>query len=94
MVAAGMNQADLALKAGVSQAAVSKWLKGTIPKGDQLHAIAISLFVTMEWLLTGQNPGEAAPSGIQTARRPGAMKALQAAKAALAKLESELDSGT
>lgn len=49
-----LTQADLADKVGVTQAAVSKWLKGTVPKGDQLLAVSRTLGVRMEWLLTGK----------------------------------------
>jgi transcriptional regulator with XRE-family HTH domain len=48
----GLTQIELAAKTGVTQAAISKWLNGTVPKGDQLLALAGSLGVTMEWLLT------------------------------------------
>lgn len=50
----GTTQMELAAKVGVSQAAVSNWLNGTIPKGDQLWALATILDVSMEWLLTGE----------------------------------------
>lgn len=47
---------ELAGVVGVTQAAVSNWLKGSIPKGDQLLVMARALGVTMEWLLTGSAP--------------------------------------
>lgn len=50
---AGLNQAQLAAQIGVTQAAVSKWLNGTVPKGDQLLALSNALKVSMERLLTG-----------------------------------------
>lgn len=49
----GLTQADLAGAIGLSQAAVSKWLKGSIPSGDQLFKASLRLGVTMEWLLGG-----------------------------------------
>lgn len=56
MAARRVNQASLASTIGVTQAAVSKWLNGSIPKGDQLHRLARALLVRMEWLISGETP--------------------------------------
>lgn len=56
MKSRGTTQVELAAAVGVTQAAVSKWLNGAIPKGDQLLALARSFGVTMDWLLTGEEP--------------------------------------
>ncbi len=58
------TQVDLAERIGVTQAAVSKWINGTVPKGDQLLAVAQTLGVDMEWLLTGKK----APSPLELLR--------------------------
>lgn len=52
----GMTQVDLARETGVSQAAVSNWLNGSVPKGDQLLILTKAFGVTMDWLLTGKGP--------------------------------------
>ena len=52
----GVKQADLAGILKISQAAVSKWMNGSIPKGDQLYAVSNYFKVPMEWLLTGKGP--------------------------------------
>ncbi len=51
-----VNQASLASAIGVTQAAVSKWLNGSIPKGDQLYRLARALGARMEWLISGETP--------------------------------------
>jgi transcriptional regulator with XRE-family HTH domain len=56
MAARRVSQANLAAATGVTQAAVSKWLNGSIPKGDQLYKIARTLLVRMEWLISGEPP--------------------------------------
>lgn len=55
MKKAGLTQSQLAQKIQVTQAAVSKWLNGTVPKGDQLLSLSDALSVKMEWLLTGMD---------------------------------------
>lgn len=51
MGAAGINQEALAQAVGVSQGAVSGWLKGAIPSADKLARIARFFSVTPEHLL-------------------------------------------
>lgn len=60
-----VTQVQLADQAGVTQASVSGWLQGSIPKGDVLYRLARCLRVSMEYLLTGQHP---APRQSQTQR--------------------------
>lgn len=53
----GLTQAALAVEAGVSQGAISRYLNGKAsPKAEELQRIAAVLLVPMEWLLTGQGP--------------------------------------
>lgn len=85
-----LTQKSLGEKIGVSQTAVSKWLNGSIPRGDQLMITASCLNVTMEWLLTGQTGNGKTPE-IPARAKPSARKALKDARAALDRLESELD---
>jgi len=52
---AGLTQTALATRCGVAQSRVSAWLKGeSRPQPRTLEAIANSLGVRAEWLLTGQ----------------------------------------
>ena len=88
-----LHQAGLASKVGVTQASVSKWLNGSIPRGDQLHLVSSALGVSMEWLLTGES-GTEKVSGIPVTSKAAVRKALKDARAALERLEKELDSGS
>ena len=56
MKAAGLNGADLAVKAGVTPTAISRYRQGRIPAAEELLRLAQALGVTMEWLLTGNGP--------------------------------------
>lgn len=60
----GLTQAELAGSIGLSQAAISKWLKGSIPSGDQLLKAGQRLGVSMEWLLGVDGDSPVAPSHI------------------------------
>jgi transcriptional regulator with XRE-family HTH domain len=95
MEASCLTQKALAEKIGVSQAAISKWLNGSIPRADQLALAATALGVSMEWLLIGEpDPNPADPNRLKF-RQPNKAairKALESAKQSLARLESELDS--
>jgi len=51
-----LSQASLASDLGVSQANVSRWLKGSIPESKSTMALAKRLEVSMEWLLFGVGP--------------------------------------
>jgi transcriptional regulator with XRE-family HTH domain len=50
----GMNQEQLAAALGISQPAVSKYLKNRIPPGDILLKLAGLSNTTIEWILTGK----------------------------------------
>lgn len=53
-------------KLGISPQSISNWkTRNTIPKADDLYKIAKYLNVTMEWLLTGENPNTELPEDIQ-----------------------------
>lgn len=55
----GMTQGDLAKVADVSIAAVSKWEKNQAePKGNSLSALATTLDVSMEFLVSGENAAD------------------------------------
>jgi len=49
-----VTQSELGRVMGVSQAAVSKWLKGTIPKGDQLYVLAEFFGIGMDEFIAGK----------------------------------------
>jgi transcriptional regulator with XRE-family HTH domain len=54
----GLSATDLARLTGVTPAAVSNWEnKGTEPQSKALNAIAATLGVTKEWLMTGVGDG-------------------------------------
>jgi transcriptional regulator with XRE-family HTH domain len=54
MDARGLIQEQLAKELGVTQAAVSKWVQGSIPKPETLVKIAIFFNVTIDFLLRKQ----------------------------------------
>jgi transcriptional regulator with XRE-family HTH domain len=47
----GKTQDDVARACNLSQPAVSKWLKGTVPGGEQLARLADLFGVSADWLL-------------------------------------------
>ncbi len=51
----GLTQRDFSDAIGVSQPAVSLYLKGRMPPADVLYRIARLGRTTMEWLLTGND---------------------------------------
>ena len=51
----GMNQQELASFLGVSQPAVSLYLRGRVPPADILYQIARFGKTTIEWILTGES---------------------------------------
>lgn len=53
---AGDNEAQFAKKAGISDQAFRKYLKRSIPGGENILKIAIAGNVTTDWLLTGGGP--------------------------------------
>ena len=53
-----LTQIDLARKIGVTQSAVSLWLKGTKPNRKRITQIAIHLSLDEHWLLTGEGEKE------------------------------------
>ncbi len=53
----GTTQKDLAEKIGISKTSISNYANGRIPEVPILYEITDFLGVTMEWLLTGKEPG-------------------------------------
>lgn len=55
---AGLSRAELARRAEVTEASISRYLAGkTEPRSAELLRMARVLGVTMEWLLTGKDVG-------------------------------------
>lgn len=50
----GMNQGELALKAGVAQSRISDWENGAEPSLHNLTKLAIALETTIDYLVTGK----------------------------------------
>lgn len=50
----GLTQESLASRLGVSQAAVSRWIRGSQPRPAQALRLAHALGVRSEWLLRGE----------------------------------------
>ncbi len=55
--ASGLTQRELADALGISQPAVSQYLRGRMPQADVLYRLAKLGNCSMEWLLTGEQPG-------------------------------------
>ena len=51
----GWNQQTLAAALGVSQPAISQYLKGRIPPSQVLYRLAQLSRTSMEWILTGES---------------------------------------
>lgn len=61
--AKGLDQTSLARQTGLTNSAINNyWNKGRVPKSEELHRISRALGVTMEFLITGEDPrvGQAA----------------------------------
>ena len=88
-----LTQEQIAEGTGVSQGAVSGWLKGSIPKGDVLHRAAQFFGVSMEVLLTGRalavNAAEP-PSRRSSRIHPATLRLAEQAASAAAALHEEL----
>jgi transcriptional regulator with XRE-family HTH domain len=54
----GLTQRELADALGISQPAVSQYLRGRMPQADVLYRLAKLGNCTMEWLLTGEQSSE------------------------------------
>lgn len=64
-----LSQIDLAGKIGVSQAAVSLWLRGTVPSRRRIEKIAIYLGLNENWLERGEGTKNLSPSERQARKR-------------------------
>lgn len=62
----GLNQKELARQLGISQPAVSLYLKGRMPPADVIFRLARLANTSMEWILTGEQKPE--PEGAGTSR--------------------------
>lgn len=49
----GWTQERIAAVAGVAQASVNGWFKGSIPRADALYRLSTAVNISMEELLTG-----------------------------------------
>lgn len=68
--AQGLTQKELAIKAGVTESAVSHYLKGDrIPRGAILLNLANSLGVSTDYLLNEDNPTSDSYEDIETSYR-------------------------
>jgi transcriptional regulator with XRE-family HTH domain len=57
MTSKGWTQSQLGAACGISQGTISNYLRGKRePTGNQLRRMAMALGVTMDWLLTGEEP--------------------------------------
>lgn len=68
----GLKPAALAREIGLSHVAVGNWLKDekpSIPDAYQLLKLAKHFGVTMEWLLTGEEPSGVQPSQLSSPPR-------------------------
>lgn len=55
---AGLAQDDLAIPCGVRRLTIASWESGeTVPRADQVIAIASSTGVAASWILTGEGRG-------------------------------------
>lgn len=62
----GVRPSEVSRETGVSSAALSSWKTGRyFPKTDKLQKIADYFGVTMEYLMTGENPMEYVPPVMQ-----------------------------
>lgn len=66
MESRGMVQADLAVSLGVSQAAVSRWLGGRVPRAGELYRLAKLFGVSMESLLGAEPDVEPTQEEVDT----------------------------
>lgn len=69
MVEGGLTQIDLARMIGVTQSAVSLWLRDTEPSRRRIDTIAIHLALDENWLRTGQGQKELSPEARQARDR-------------------------
>ncbi len=68
--AQGMSQKDLSVKAGITESAVSHYLKGDrVPRGAILLNIANALGVTTDYLLNEQEPENDSLEDLETSYR-------------------------
>lgn len=59
----GLSQEELAAQLGVSRQAVQKWESGVSqPSLEKLTALARYFDVTLDWLVTGQEPSSGEPA--------------------------------
>jgi transcriptional regulator with XRE-family HTH domain len=52
----GHSQKEIAVRLGISEGSIVNYKRDRIPKAEELLTIATYFAVTMEWLLTGEEP--------------------------------------
>lgn len=67
-VTGNLTQVEIASLVGVTQQDVSRYLRGRIPKAENLLKLADTFGVSVSWLLTGRKP--AAPTETARVRKP------------------------
>ena len=96
MQSCNFTQAQLAERSETTQTTISRYLSGKAsPKAEELLRISQALGVSMEWLLTGNGTQKSQESANPSAQsKKSAVKALKDARAALDRIEKELDPGS
>ena len=97
LFAMGQSQSDLARSIGASATAISTYLKGRLPEAHLLLAIAQSLNIEVQWLLTGEGPmrrgEEKVTSGGSEFDVPGGLSAAEARLVALFRRLTKVQKG-
>ncbi len=83
----GLSQKDLAFALGLSEGSIVNYKRDRIPKAEELLSIAAHFGVSIEWLLTGQNPAPSQGSqSVWKLKAEHAEQKLAAVKSALSGL--------
>lgn len=52
----GLSRADMCRFTGISESTIRNWIRGTSPQAEMLFKVARFLNVSLEYLITGENP--------------------------------------